>query len=55
MYFKRRAKTKDQATKSLMKSGVYRLSDDKDEKERPRRSCRCYRPLPTIPSTIGPQ
>lgn len=38
MYFKRRAKTKDQATKSLMKSGVYRLSDDKDEKERPRRS-----------------
>ena len=38
LQFRRRAKTKDQATKSLMKSGVYRLSDESDEKEQPKRS-----------------
>ncbi len=38
MYFRRRANTKDQATKSLMKSGVYRLSDESDEREKPKRS-----------------
>ena len=38
MHFRRRAKTKDQATKSLMKSGVYHLSDESEEKEKPKRS-----------------
>jgi hypothetical protein len=38
LYFRRRAKTKDQTTKSLMKSGVYRLSDESEEKEKPKRS-----------------
>jgi hypothetical protein len=38
MDFKRRAHSKDQATKSLMKSGVYRLSHDKDGKEKAHRS-----------------
>jgi hypothetical protein len=38
LYFKRRAKTKDQTTKSLMKSGVYRLSDENEEREKPKRS-----------------
>jgi hypothetical protein len=38
MHFRRRAKPKDQATKSLMKSGVYRLSDESDGKEEPKRS-----------------
>ena len=37
LYFKRRAPTKDHATNSLMKSGVYRLSDD-DDKARQKRS-----------------
>jgi hypothetical protein len=37
LHFRRRANTKDQATRSLMKSGVYRLSDD-DEKEKRKRS-----------------
>jgi hypothetical protein len=36
--FRRRAHSKDQATKRLMKSGVYRLSDESEEKERPKRS-----------------
>jgi hypothetical protein len=38
LQFRRRAKTKDQATKSLMKSGVYHLSDESEEKEKPKRS-----------------
>ena len=38
MHFRRRAKTKDQATKSLMKSGVYHLSDESEGKEEPKRS-----------------
>ncbi|MGD0818872.1 MAG: MFS transporter [Methanomassiliicoccales archaeon] len=38
LHFRRRANTKDQATKSLMKSGVYRLSDESEEKEKPKRS-----------------
>ena len=38
LHFRRRAKTKDQATKSLMKSGVYHLSDESDENEQPKRS-----------------
>lgn len=38
MQFRRRAHTKDQATKSLMKSGVYRLSDESEGREKPKRS-----------------
>lgn len=38
LHFRRRTNTKDQATKSLMKSGVYRLSDESEEKEKTRRS-----------------
>jgi hypothetical protein len=36
--FRRRANTKDQATKRLMKSGVYRLSNDREEQDKPKRS-----------------
>jgi hypothetical protein len=36
--FRRKAHTKDQATKRLMKSGVYRLSNENEEKEKPKRS-----------------
>jgi hypothetical protein len=38
LYFKRRAPTKDHTTKSLMRSGVYRLSDDKDDGRKQKRS-----------------
>ncbi len=38
MNFRRKANTKDQATKRLMKSGVYRLSDESEEKDKPKRS-----------------
>jgi hypothetical protein len=36
--FRRKAHPKDQTTKKLMKSGVYRLSDESEEREKPKRS-----------------
>jgi len=36
--FRRKAHPKDQTTKRLMKSGVYRLSDESEEKDKPKRS-----------------
>jgi hypothetical protein len=38
MNFRRKAHPKDQATKRLMKSGVYRLSNESEDREKPKRS-----------------